>query len=1038
MGHSPMHVMSPMSNRSRSSTPVQVAPIVPSILPAAQRPLASQNAPMDSLNALRSHKASLAVSVAQANGGATIQEVKLLQVKLKAAELRESQFRSELKILETQLKQFQSQSKQWEALPAQLAALKYMVEQQQHAAAKGPSPEDVGIRLSALENAKPAIEISRFEELQSDVQGLTTRSKKLDRIPDQLVQLQAIVAQHGEEVAEATSSNNRLKTEVLSLTSLREEVRTIKEEQPHKQALHSNSMRAWAREEMGPDVVRLNAALAEQRAAIQQMSSRVDRSQRTVDDVSTRVEAKPRSIENTTTTTIQASQSTSDELRAQKLNRTRKHPIDTKDLHKLREVVAGIGEDNEKLAKELQEIRVAIGTPPLQNQVNAAVRAQTGLSLEEHEGTYHEEQVILSSQQKAFQTEQSRLSEEQTKQKETSESLESRLATSGKMVDQLSKTQNEFKETFQTLESRVTVLDKTVDQVKVLANTQTELSRAQRDLRMRITALETAPVRAVDKGQSDGNDHANTVVSSSRIDGLENRLRSVEDHIGGLGGLSTRCDQLHDDMKEVNEDIEDCQNKMGRLIKSITEIFEETFDPFKKSVEERLMEHASNLTQTHETLISLQGKFKESQKECPAATFSAPQLELIQNMVQGSNEVKQDLSRLRDSVHMESEQRNAAIEDLKQQLAIKQDATASNNAIDAVRHSLRTLTNQYENITTDDLHQKMVHWFMQNYGHASANLLQHVPAIQHELKQLRNFTDVVTRIPNSAQTLSTLTQLEPQLRNLAQLGPQLKSLAQLGPQLTALAQSPPSIEGSHPPSAKTSESLESMKTSVAKAHQQYESLAKVVSTLQTSVHSLTSNKTPFAKAESLTALEKLIATLRVELKASIDEGLLQNRKEFETKPSKEHDQRWHAEESIKKLVWDCSKKVNEEVSEREKAEREMLSNSDEKFKELEMRQKTSSDHLEKLQKVLDQLQSDLDKALDDFNDPKNKEAIAWLPTLFLHVGQLQWVLEILNQNLPKGGLDIEWTSDWRKKFHVPSPLPKIDEAASRGKGKRQA
>lgn len=103
MGNSPIHVMSPMSNRSESSTLVQTAPVVSSMLPLAQCEV-RQEAPMDVLGAWRSRKVSQARSVAQANGEIIVQEVNLLKAKLKAAEPREAQHRAEVKTLASQLK----------------------------------------------------------------------------------------------------------------------------------------------------------------------------------------------------------------------------------------------------------------------------------------------------------------------------------------------------------------------------------------------------------------------------------------------------------------------------------------------------------------------------------------------------------------------------------------------------------------------------------------------------------------------------------------------------------------------------------------------------------------------------------------------------------------------------------------------------------------------------------------------------------------------------------------------------------------------
>lgn len=1148
-----MHVMSPMSNRSGSNTPVQVAPIVPSMLPVAQKTTASQNAPMDTLNALRSHKASLAVSVAQATDGPTTQEARVLKAQLRAAQIQDAKLRSDYQKLESQLKRF-------EALPAQLAALKDLVEQQQQTAAKGPSPEDMETRLSALENAKPAVETSQFMELQSDVRAMKTETKKLDYVPEQLRQLQATVTQHGKEIAEASSENDKLKTEVDDLAPLKEDVKSIRDQQEQRQAMRGDAVRNMAQSAIQPEIARWEAYRTEQERIVEDISTRVKANQRTIEDMSTAVEASRRTSDelkeyNLPTNLValkdKISQVKSNEARTHnktetleanltKLRKdhknlykdieecigpigakfadkddtiiqrlvyledksrslwkepdhlssehdrtsyhTDKQPIDPEDLKDLQEIICSLGEEKEKLVKDVQEIKVVISELQHKSQTDFAQQVHTNLldehkklservtkleaaprksaspapsashsqfkevveSLRKSQKSLRGEHNTIISQIKAFENEQVRLSKEHNtlvNQIKASENKQARLSKEYNAIvaqvnkyhdeqvslhsqqktyqteqDKLSEEQGRLKKASENLESRVTAFDKIVDQVKVLANAQTELFNQQHDACLRVTALEIAPMSAASQSQTVRNEHVDTLPNSPKIDGLEQRLRSVEDHIGGAGGLSTRCDKLQNDIGEVKEDIEDCQSNVDIVQKSIIGIFGEIFDPFKAWVEERFKDITQNLIQTREILASLQSKVEESERECPAATFSAPQLALIHNMVQGATEVKQDLSCLRDSVHMEAEQRNAAVEDLKQQVAMKQDVATATQAIDVVKAAVRNLQNQYDNISTDDLHQKMVHWFMQNYNSTPANMLQQFAAIQHEVTQLRKFTDVVTRIPNGVQTLGTL--------------------AQLGPQLTALVQSPPAPKESLEKLAKTNESLRIMGDSVAKAHRQHDSLAKVVGNLQTSMHSLNSNITPFVRAESLATLEKSITTLRAELKAGL-ENELRARREFETKASNEHDQRVHAEAAIKTSIQDLSKKLEKEIKERGEAEQDILSISNEKLREFQNGQiKTASDQVERLQKAFDQTRADFEKALNDFNDPKNKELFEWLPKLFLHVGQLQWVLEDLNQNLPKGGLEIEWTSDWKDKFSVPSPFPDSGGAAGKSKGKR--
>ncbi|KAF2633248.1 hypothetical protein BU25DRAFT_486398 [Macroventuria anomochaeta] len=1160
--HSPMHVMSPMSNGSGSNTPVQVVPTVPSMLSVAQKQMTSQSAPMDTLSALRLLKSSSVTNAPQTTNGTATTEVKVLKVQLRVAQIEDAKLRSHAKQLEDQIKQL-------ETLPAQLAALKDLVEQRERAAAKGPSSDEISRRLGALENAEPAVKTAQFTQLQADVQAMKMDIKKLDPLPEQLKQLQSTATQNGKDIAEALGKSSKLRTDVDDLGTLKEDIKAVKEQ---RLAMRGDAVKIMIQTAIQPEIKKMDVFCTENEKTLKGLSTTVEANQKICDTLNqcdlpgqlqslqdkinqvesnnnktyekvTTLDIRVTTFEenltklrkdsknlyqdidkyigpiqkahlNTDETVLQRVGYLEDKIRSlrkeqdylssehDKLStKSDEHPVDPKDFKGLQDIVCSLLKDSEKLAQDVKQMKPLTDQPQQHTSQDKNVQeGHTSLS-EEHaklmervrkleaaparsaspapsmghsqlkkavEGLENrvsdldtafkrveknqQDQKVITSQVKNFQSESSKLSNAQRSlqnehdtivdQIKTFESKQARLSEEHKtIVEQLkayhgeqeslanqqkafqteqtksSNEQKRFSKALESLDNRVTASEKTATQVKLLASEQAKFLSEQNKVSDRVTKLETAPKPAVSPNQTVGNNYVDLTPISSEVEDVQQRLRSMEDRVGGATGLSTIIDGLQDDVERMEADIHAFKNDLGVVQNSFTNIFAESFDPFKTSVEEQMKTHSQSFSQHSELLGKLQEQVAKSQIECPSHNFSAPQMRLLNNMVQSTTEVRQDLSCLQDSVKTEVEQRTAAVEDIRQQVVLKQDIISATQAIDTVKAAIRNLQSQYDNISTDDLHQKMVHWFVQHYPSTPANMLQQFAVIQHEVGQLRNFTDQINRIPNGTQALN--------------------ALAQISPQLTALVQSPPGSKGSPELLAKTSEALKTINDSMAKAHKQIENLTRTVGSLQTSIHTLNSNNTPFVRTESLAALEQSISTLRADVEAEFKRAL-QARNEFVTKAGKEHDLRVDVEKSIRASIKDLTTKVHKEREERVEAEQDIVLASNDRFKELETGKiKTTSDQVESLQAALGKICTEFEKLVKEFNDPVNKELLNHLPTLFLQTGQLQWVIEDLNQNLPKGALEFEWSCDFKNKFNIPAPYSEESgEAAGKGKSKQ--
>ena len=1020
-----MDVMSPMSNRSESDTPVQAAPTVPSMLPVVQKPVTSQSAPMDTLSALRLHKSSRATNVPQATDCSTTTEVKALKTQLRAVELVNVKLRSDLKQLEAPI--------------AQLIAWKSSVEQQQQAAAKRPSSEDLERRISALENAKPAIETTKFEQLHSDVQAMKTGIKKLDPLPEQLEQLRSTAAQNGKDIAEALAKSSKLETDSDGIASLKEDIKAVKEQ---RQAMRGDAVKTMIQTALQPEIRKMDTFRTEHANTFKKVSTTGEANQKICDnryqrDLPVRLQSlqdrinQVESNDNKTYKKVTTVEETliklrkdndyldhdikvyigpigkaysdtkenvlqrigylEDNLRSlrkeqgrlsdehDKLStRTDKHPIDPKDFETLQSVVYSLGEDKEKLARDVRRMeglsnehktlseRVRkLESAPGRSASPAPSVSHTQLkrmeNLENHildleQGL--QEQKVITSQVKNLQSGLSKTANAQKSLQDEHDMFVDQTKKFETQQTELSNEQKNFSEALESLESRMTASEKVGTQIKLLANEQAKSSNEQKKISDRVTTLETTSKPAVAPDQTVGDKHVDLSPISSEMEDIQQRFRSVEGRLGETTGLGTITDGVEDELEKMAANIHAIRSDLDVFQKESCNLFGETLDPFKASVEEQLKTHSQNFSQYSEILARLQEQVAEVQREC---------LEVVQ----GRTEVKQDLSCLREFVETEAKHRNAAVEDLKQQVVSKQDIITGTQAIDTVKAAVRNLQNQYDNISTDDLHQKMVNWFIQQYPSTTANMLQQFAVVKHEVTQLRESTDPITRIPNGAQALSELCRIVPQITRLVQCPTRSK-------------ESPETL-------AQANKALETINESMAKVHKQHESLTSAVGGLQTSMQKLNSNNTPFVRIESLTALEQLFSVLQADLE-------------------KEHEERVEAEKNI------------------------VLSSND-RFNKLETGAiKTTSDQVEGLQTALTKIRQDLDKMLKEFNDPVNKELFDYLPTLLLHTGQLQWVLEDLNQNLPKGGLEFEWSYDMKDKLDIPSPYPdESGEAAGKDK-----
>ena len=965
-----MHAMSPMSNGSGSNTPVQVAPIVPSMVPVTQKPAIRHSTPLDTLNSLRSQKSSLASAITQSTDSSTITEVKALKAQSRAAQIEIARLRTQNKQLENQNKQFEDrnnqlaeQVKQLEVLPAQVAALKKVVDQRESAAAQGPSSEEIERRLAALENPKPAIEATQLAQLQSDVQVIKMDLETITSLREQLEQLQSTATQHGTDIGNAIATSAQLKTDVGGLASLRNEIRAVREQ---RQAMKGDAVKTMIQAALQPEIKKLETWRSQNDKALKGISTTVEANQKFCSELSTRdlpgelqtLQKRVNKVENNE-------------------NKTEKRTTT------LEETVKNLREDGDDLNNDIKRYIGPMKQAYETTKGNALVRIE---DLEDESRLLRKDQDILRNEQKQLLEKLSKLPDRTDKPPSTSTDptgLAQVVSSNGRNIEKLTKDVNEMKALTKELQQQS-------NRAHSAQRVDEALSHEHMKLAERVKKLETMPKRPASPAPATG-----SVQLKKSVDNLEDCVsqhdfRELWTHVRGETGLDTIIDGLQDDVEKMGQDVHAHGVDLALLQKDFSAIFADKFDPFKASVEKQWQAYSQTFMELSESLSKLQDQVTKSKSE-KVETPTTSQLQSLNVLLRDMVTVKEQQTSITADLHRQ----HTDIEGLKDQVALKQDTSAATQAVDAVKAAIRSLQNQYDNISTDDLHQKMVNWFLHAYPNNAANMVQQFGVIQHEIGQLRRFTDQISRIPNGTQTLS--------------------ALAQIGPQLIALAQSTPGSRDSAKGPGGSKEEFESLGQALAQTQQRSEGLAQTVVSLQTFMQSLNSDKAPFAKAGSLVELQESMRELQ-EM-----ERLARN--EFRNKAGQEHDQRVKAEEKITLEIKNLVAKVDDDKKERIEAEQDIVSTSNQRFTEFAAdttaKIKATADQLTSLHGAMNKIRAGVNEALTD----TNKEFLNRLPILFVVAAELQSYLEDLNMNLPKGPLEFDWTANLNDElFTAPAPL----------------
>ncbi|XP_014553520.1 hypothetical protein COCVIDRAFT_107405 [Bipolaris victoriae FI3] len=204
-------------------------------------------------------------------------------------------------------------------------------------------------------------------------------------------------------------------------------------------------------------------------------------------------------------------------------------------------------------------------------------------------------------------------------------------------------------------------------------------------------------------------------------------MRALEDQVKIL---QTEVDSLSDDFNETGQKLHEHSTAIAIMKNQVPELFRQQFDPFKSKVEEQLG--------------TIHGKLS-------AHTNDIDSLKNVMSLLQTKT-----LSNT-------------------QALATKADADAVGTRTESILFALKDLEHRYQNISTDEMYQKMVHWFVQMYP-TSATLLRDTVRLQQDVNQIKSYCNDISWVRRRSEVLVDLCQNAGQLQVLAKSAPQLQAL----------------------------------------------------------------------------------------------------------------------------------------------------------------------------------------------------------------------------------------------------------------------
>ncbi|KAH9882948.1 hypothetical protein J1614_000314 [Plenodomus biglobosus] len=232
------------------------------------------------------------------------------------------------------------------------------------------------------------------------------------------------------------------------------------------------------------------------------------------------------------------------------------------------------------------------------------------------------------------------------------------------------------------------------------------------------------------------------------IAAIDTELHTQLPEDGLMASMQVQLDSFDKILEKLEKDAFDKADRISVLEESVPRQFNEKFDPLQQKVQWAIGQ-IDETKKAHTEISTAMHTLQESARSIGSSPVNAANAAAAH---------KQDFERLQSSILYEKTKQDQAISDLKSRLATKAEADAMIKQMDSFRLTLRNLQDQYANITSDDVHQKMVHWFLQMYPSNSASMVQQVASIkqdvslvQSRLHELQALLNKERRVENSPE-----------------------------------------------------------------------------------------------------------------------------------------------------------------------------------------------------------------------------------------------------------------------------------------------
>jgi chromosome segregation ATPase len=291
----------------------------------------------------------------------------------------------------------------------------------------------------------------------------------------------------------------------------------------------------------------------------------------------------------------------------------------------------------------------------------------------------------------------------------------------------IKKHQASVKDSQADTDAQLKLFTENIKELQVFAKNSQALLDQIAPLDERLKSLEKLPI-------------LDTVKLNEDVNALQNRVQDLQsrpsgssvqdipsDVVSSITAVEQKFDNvvkfIDDDILALERTVKEHGLKFDVIPNELPRLLKEQLDPFKQEVSrdyEMTSAKLETLQQTtddrlkilQQEVITLQKRPSNTQPSSSTSTSTE-----LKAAKEASESLKQEMIKLQQNMINETTRRASDIASLGGQM-------------DSFRHNFRVLQNQYNNISTDELHGKMVHWILQHYPQSTANVQQQVASFQ--------------------------------------------------------------------------------------------------------------------------------------------------------------------------------------------------------------------------------------------------------------------------------------------------------------------